>query len=249
MTGDDHAPGTVARTVRRVVVWIIVVAFALAAIGGITVLVGGRLDDTGYRVLGTTSLVGAFSLAVLCCLTLVGRRAQLFGLIGAAIAVATAVCSLVLVWAPWSWDLWSDMYRMLWTGVVLTSASALASLLLMLADRRRTVVRIGLLLTLALFAIVTAMLIVQVWADELDWEVYPRVLGIFAILAALGAIVVPVLSILLPDDAGIARGDVSRELGRRLVAEAARRGITVEELVAPVLTAHPEAVAAPAEPQ
>ncbi len=121
--------------------------------------------------------------------------------------------------------------KLTWTGVALTVAFAFASLLLLLADREQAAVRIGLVITLVLFAIVLAMTIYIIWwAETIDSDVYGRVLGIFAILAALGAVVVPVVSLLLraprPNDR---LSEASRAM---LEAEAARRGITADEFVA-----------------
>lgn len=222
---------------RKVIVGIIIVSFGLAALGGIAVLLGGDLGPEAGRVLATTAVVGAFSVAVLCCAALAGRRLQVFGTIGAAVAIATAGLTIWLIWWQPGFSIPDVIWKLLWSGVTLTSAFALASLLLLLANRRRPAVRIGLAITLALFGIVVAMILGLIWfSDALDDNVYPRALGIFAILAALGAVVVPVLSLLMRDEgAAPAPVPISPETAARLSAEAARRGISVDELVAELL--------------
>jgi hypothetical protein len=120
--------------------------------------------------------------------------------------------------------------------VAASVAFSFASLLLLLADRRRTAVRVGLIVTLALFAIVFVMVIYPVWSDEYGGELYSRVLGIVSILAALGAIVLPVMSLLLrerPGPGGGEAGDASLSPASLalLRAEAAERGVTPDELV------------------
>ena len=244
---------TLAQRVRRIMVWVIVVSFGLAALSGIVVLLGGDLGETAARVIATTALVGAFSVAVLCCLSLVGRRLQVFGFVGAAASVLTLALCLVMLWGD---DLRFDdaVFRWLWTGVAATAAFSLASLLLLLADRRRAAVRIGLAITLALFAVVLALVWYLIWwSNTIDNEVFARVLGIAGILAALGGVVVPVLSLLLRDAsvgsagaasaavdaASLPMAQISPELAQRLAAEAARRGVSVDELVAPLLDAGP----------
>lgn len=235
---------------RRVIVAVIIVAFSVAAIAGIVVLLGGELGEPGGRVLLTTAAVGLFSTAVLCCTALVGRRLQAFGLIGAAVSVATLVVLLVFIWSDFpsgSW--WDDLAKILFTGVTATIALSLASLLLLLSDRRRPAVRWGLWITLGLFAVAVAMIWYLIWwSDTVQEDTYARVLGVVGILSALGAVVVPVMSLLLPD----ARSSelvapVTPELAHRLQAEAMRRGITVEQLVAPVL-GPAEPVFEPADP-
>lgn len=219
---------------RRTIVGIIIVSFGLAALGGIAVLLGGDLGPDAARVLGTTAVVGAYSVAVLCCTSLIGRRAQVVGFVGAAIAIVTACLTLVVIWST-SWPSGDTFWRVLWTGIVLTIALAFASLLLLLADRRQAAVRVGLVVTLGLFALVVVMVTIAIWVpDVASNEGYGRVVGIAAILAALGAIVVPVLSILLRD-AHENEPTLSPELQQRLIETARERGIAVDELVAPVL--------------
>ena len=225
--------------VRRAIVTLIIVAFSLAAIGGIVVLLGAKLGETAGRVIGTTALVGAFSVALLCCAALLGRPLQPVGMVGVVAAVAGAGLSIWMLWYDGPYGVVSDtLERATGTAVTAASAFALACLLLPLADRRRAPVRIGLWLTLALFAIVGGMIVYLIWASAtVDDEVYPRVLGVAAILAALGAVVVPVLSLLLPDAHGTA--GLSRAAISRIEAEAARRGMPPDDLVATLLPPGP----------
>lgn len=238
MTPDAAGPRRTASLLRRVIVAIIVVSFGLAALGGIVVLVSGSLDETSARVLGTTAVVGAFSVAVLCCAALAGRRLQAFGLVGAAVSV---VAALLVVWAIWSdGSIGDGFWNILWTTVAMTAAFSLASLLLLLADRRRAAVRVGLTVTLALFAIVLAMVVFLIWWPEsVDDEVFPRALGIAGILAALGAVVVPVISLLIRDRSSA--GGLAPASLARLDAEAARRGVSTERLVDDLLSSLPPA--------
>jgi hypothetical protein len=118
-------------------------------------------------------------------------------------------------------------------------------LLLLLSDRRRGAVRGGLWVTLGLFAVVLLMIWYLIWWGEtIHGDAFARTLGVVGILAALGAVVVPVMSLLLPDERGAGQrgttpsSHVSAELAQRLQTEASRRGITVDELVAPVFE-HP----------
>lgn len=230
---------------RRILVGVIVVSFGLAALGGILVLLGGDFGPAAGRVLGTTAAVGAFSVAVLCCAALVGRRLQILGAVGAAISIATAALSIFLIW--WDFDEWPPdvLWRLLSSGITLTAALALASLLLLLANRRRSAVRVGLWVTLALFAVVVVMVLYVIWfREDVDYDVFWRALGVVGILAALGAVVVPVLSLLLRDAASVGdaprapapeREGISPDAAARLRAEASLRGVTVDQLVADLL--------------
>lgn len=228
---------------RRVIVGVIIAAFGIAAVLGIVVLLGVEMGETTFRVLGTTAAIGSFSVGVLCCAALIGRRAQLFGIVG---VVVTALSAALVVWTIWVdvYEFWDAVFRVLWSGVAASSAFALASLLLLLSDRSRTAVRAGLWITLALIGVLLALTLYLIWASDVAWDDFGRLYGVVAILTALGAVVVPVMSLLMPDQHASA---LAHGLSERLVAAAKERGITVEELVAPVL-ARPEAVPAAEEP-
>jgi hypothetical protein len=238
MTSESR-PHTPVSLLRRVIVWVIVASFGLAALGGIIVLLGGSLGETAGKVLLTTATVGGFSVAVLCCAALLGRRLRVFGLTGVIVSLLTLAWSLLLIWGSSFIDFGDPTYKILWTGLALTAAFSLASLLLLLADRQRVAVRVGLWVTLGLFAVVLALTVYVIWAREIDSEVLPRVLGIAGILAALGAVVVPVLSLLLRDPGAPgaeASADASAHaIATRVRSAAAARGMTVEEFLADVV--------------
>ncbi|NLG63618.1 MAG: hypothetical protein GX539_15375 [Candidatus Cloacimonetes bacterium] len=227
----DQPARSTATLLRRIVVGLIIASFGLAAVLGIIVLLGFPLGDSTGRVLLTTAIVGLFSVGVLCCASLLGRRTQVFGIIG---AVVTALTGAFIVWMIWAdfFHFEDVFFRAMWTGVAASAGFALSSLLLLLVDRRRPVVRVTLWITLILIGLLFVLTMFSVWIPEFDWDNLIRVYGILAILVALGAIVVPVLSLLLPDTS---RAALPHELAERLVAEAAAQGITVEQLVAPVL--------------
>lgn len=252
MTDAAESNRPPASILRRVIVGIIIVSFGLAALGGIIVLLGAQLGDPAWKVLSTTALVGAFSVAVLCCASLLGRRLQIVGLVGAGVAIVAAILSLVALWGQPSWET-TFFWDLLWTMVAATVGLSFACLLLLLADRRQRLVRIGLIVTLALFLVVFVLVVYPLWTDDYyGGEVYSRVLGIASILAALGAIVVPVLSLLLRDRSGAAAeprpGALSASTIARIEAEAARRGVTPDELVADLIWTAPTGPDASATP-
>ncbi|GAA1705254.1 hypothetical protein GCM10009808_24020 [Microbacterium sediminicola] len=224
---------TIYSRVRTALVVVIVVSYSIAAVAGILVLLGGSEGEFVWKILSTTAIVGAFSVATLACVALWGRAAQLFGAIGVAVTVASAALAITLVWLDR--DAGETVSRLLVTGILLSAAWALASLLLLLVTRQRPAVRWGLVATLAVIAVMTLIAVLGVWWDDLSgWEDYPRILGVFGILAALGVVVVPVLALLMPDTPRESAG-LPPALAAQLTAAAARRGITVDELVAPVL--------------
>ncbi|MGC3020429.1 MULTISPECIES: hypothetical protein [unclassified Brevibacterium] len=193
-------------------------AFSLAAAGGIIVLLGDMESEATYRVIGTTALTGAVSVAAFCGATLLGRRSQWFGIVTIGLSVITMALCLWFLWGdPYRWDgPWSEtdglsigdiISQVLASSVLLTAVAAVSSLILLLTARTR-LVRIGLPITLGFLVLGTCLVLMMIWVEaawELEW--LTRLNGIVWILAALGVVIVPLTSLLLragakPADAG-----------------------------------------------
>lgn len=237
-----------AQRVRRWVVIMIIASFSIAAIAGIIVLFGDVNSDPAYQVLASTALIGVFSVAVFCGVVLVGQRWQTFGWVTVTVALLTLLWCLRLVWGEPSWD--EPTVEVTATACTLTAALAVSSLLLLLAEHRIRAVRIGLFVTLALIGVGVVMILLPIWGlalDDFDW--YLRSAGVIWILAALGIVVLPVLSIALkntqtaPAEAAPTR--LSPAAVHHIEAVAQREGISPDELIARVLPSGTEAT----EPQ
>lgn len=212
---------------RRVIVWIIVVSFSLAAIAGILVLLGATLGETAYRVLSTTSVVGGYSVLALCCAALFGHRLQIVGIAGLAVVVLALALALTMIWTPDIWQ-WSDAWRWLVSSIVISVATALVCLLLLLAESGIRAVGVSLWVTVGLVVVLVVCILLPVWGMQTG-DFYTRSVGILSILTALGAILVPVLALVLRSTR--ARAAVPAAAVRILADEAARRGVTIEQLV------------------
>lgn len=182
--------------IRRWIVGVIIVSFAIAALGGIAVLLSGAFNETAGKVLGTTALTGLFSVAALCGVALFGRRAQWFGWVTVGIAIITLGRILWLIWAEPNWADYS--YEWTFTFCILSAASAVAALLLLLSDHSRSLVRVLLYVTLGLIALGVLLSILALWrVIPNDSDSFWRGTGVVWILAALGVVVLPVMSLLL----------------------------------------------------
>lgn len=200
------------RILRRTIAIIIVVAFSLAAAGGIIVLLGDIDSDVTYKVIGTTALTGAISVAAFCGATLIGRRTQWFGIVTIGMAAVTMALSLWFLWGdpyadPENYELAEVLFQALSSFILVTAVASISTLILLLVPRSR-VVRIGLPITLCLLALGTCLVLITIWVDsawELEW--LTRLNGIVWILAALGVVVVPLTSLLLKAGAKPAGAD------------------------------------------
>ena len=255
--GHPAAPPELARTLRRVVVIAIIASFGIAALAGIAVLLGGMRSDAAGQVLATTSLTGVLSVAVLCGAALLGKRAQAFGWVAIAVSLVMLGRSLWLIWGDPDWS--DHSFRLTLTMAILTAACAVASLLLLLVEHERRAVRVSLFATLALMALGVLLSLALVWevgreysspGHDAFYERLWQTAGIVWILAALGIVVVPVVSLLLrdstasaataaqaanaalaPASAPGAAPQLSAESRRRLADAAQAAGITPDELV------------------
>ncbi|WP_449281573.1 hypothetical protein [Leucobacter sp.] len=247
-------PKPVAQRIRRWIVVVIVASFAIAAAAGIAVLLGGATSGPATKVLSTTALIGIFSVAALCGAALIGRRVQWFGWIAVGIAVVTLARLLWMIWIEPEWD--EGAFKLTITLVILTGACSIASLLLLLVTHDRRPVRSALFATLAMLAAGVLLTLVLLWELVGDYpDGYLQATGIVWILAALGIVVLPVMSLLLrspgttaPHGPGAAGGggpltdqgpradadpvhDLSRNSLERIAAAARAEGLSPDELV------------------
>lgn len=243
-TVSPTAAPSFAQRIRRWVVILIVASFSIAAVAGIIVLFGDVNSEPAYQVLASTAFIGVFSVAVFCGVVLVGKRWQTFGWVTVTVAILTLLWCLRLVWGEPSWD--EPTVEVTVTACTLSAALSVSSLLLLLAEHRIRAVRLGLFVTLALIGVGVVMVLMPIWGLELDdFDWYIRAGGVIWILAALGIVVLPVLSIALkntqtlPADAAVAR--LSPASVHHIEAVAQRAGITPDELIAHVLPSDTEA--------
>ncbi|KQX06741.1 hypothetical protein ASC59_02590 [Leifsonia sp. Root1293] len=238
---------------RRIAVIIIVVSFSITALVGIVSLLVGNLGDLQWRILGTTSIVGTFSVLALCHLAVVAGAYRWIAAAGLAVSGVALLIGLGMIWAPDDWMFRSTLgWQSLGITAVLAVSTAHANLLLILGRRRRPVVRIGLWVTIGLIALLATLLVLEIateWGISSDG--FTRLIGTVAILDVLGTVVVPVLAIFLHDDAVSAVApdapsesavvQVSPATADRLDALRAGRGISRERLVEELVAAADEA--------
>ena len=256
---NPHAPRGSVRILRRTIAIIIVVTFSLAAAGGIIVLLGDVESDATYKVIATTALTGAISVAAFCGATLVGRRAQWFGIATIGMSAVTMALSLWFLWGdPYAdsehYERAEALFQLLSSFALVTAVASISSLILLLVPRSR-VVRIGLPITLGLLALGTSLVLITIWVESAwEFEWLPRLNGIVWILAALGVVIVPLTSLLLragskpvdADEPGVTSTGSTQPSPRlspamleRVDAAARAEGITADELIDRLLSAEP----------
>lgn len=234
---DERPARTSTAPVRRIVVWLTIGSFSIAALMGIVALLGGgAFGRREGQVLLTTLVVGVTSVAMLCYLATAGSRFQTVGVVGGVVVLVPATQALLLVWDEGSWDT-EAFFKVFSTG--LTVAATLAQLALLLAvagDRRR--LRWVLWPTVAL-AVGVAGVIITVILTEADSDLSARILGVMAILDVLGTLTTLALAIFgnrAADEPG-APVRIPHRLEAPLAAAASGSGRSRDEVVAEALDA------------
>ena len=226
------------RDLRKLVSATVIVSFSIAALMGVIALAsGGAFGDTEARVLATTVIVGIESVAVLCYLALAGHRYAVVGIAGAACsAVATGV-ALCLTWSDSLDGL--DVWRVFGVAVTLAASLAQASLLIALAEQRRSL-RPGLYATLLAIAVVAVMVVGPIATESGMSGAYWRWFGVIAILDVLGTVVVTALGFVRRAEPGprLALAGLTPVTEARLVEVAIELGTTPDRLVAEALNSY-----------
>ncbi|WP_226356903.1 hypothetical protein [Pseudonocardia sp. ICBG601] len=199
MTAPAASP---VRGARRAMIVAVVASLLVASLCGIVALLGGGFGDLQARIVATTLIVAAFGTSALCHLAVVTRAVRALGFAGLAASVVAAGAALWLVWGGdglFEGDGDGSVLKTLLVATIVAISLAHANLLLLLAERRRTVIRAGLGLTLAAIAVVATMLALPVITDGAvgDREWYWRWFGVAGIVDALGTIALPVLALVL----------------------------------------------------
>lgn len=220
----DRRAGSIGAA-RKGAIYGIIVSFSLAAIVGIIALLGGDFGETQGTIILTTLLMGATSITALCHLAIADRAMRVVGFVGLGASGVALVTGLVLIWRDWNAPGFDDWFTVFATAGVLAVSFAHANLILLLAGRRRRVIRIGVIVTLAMIAAVAIMIILPIVSEgEIpgygNEEWYWRLFGVVGILDVLGTVVVPVLAIFVKDAPAVAVVD-SAAVGAGLAPGAA----------------------------
>jgi hypothetical protein len=234
------------RGLRRIAVVAIIVSLSLTALVGIVTLLTATFGELQGKVVLTTLLVAAFSITALCHLAVVGRALRIVGWVGIGASGVALILGVVLIWGSWeNWnETWDDVLKAFATASVVAVSLAHANLLLLLAERRSPVLRTALFITVGLIGLLALLIILPIVTEgEIpgqNGELYFRVLGVVAILDALGTIVLPVINRVTRGSAHGLGVRLGPDAAGKVVRLASARGLTPDEFVELVVTALPE---------
>ncbi len=175
------------KDLRKLVIWLVVGSFSVAALMGIVALLGGgSFGETEAHVLLTTVIVGVESIAALCYLAVAGRPTAIVGIIGGLVSLVPFGLALVLTWGGFDGE--GSVLETFGVGVTVAASIAQACLLLALAGRKK--LDWMLLATLVSIAVVAGMITLAI-VDATDLgDDFWRTFGVVAILDVLGTVVI-----------------------------------------------------------
>jgi hypothetical protein len=209
------------------------------------------MNETVGKILGTTAVVGLASVSILCHLAIVGRAIRVIGFVGIAASIVAFITTMVMIWTSWgdNWEAQNQWGKALLLSALLAGFLAQANLLLLLSTRKHPIIRYALLATfVAISAVYVSVALLSLTDGHIadGWnEGFGRMVGVFAILDALGTVLSPVLGLVLkskePADLDVAAENVtisvaiSAEAAARLSTAAAKAQTSVEALAAKIL--------------
>jgi hypothetical protein len=227
-------------SLRRLIVTLTICSFSLAALLGIVALLGGgAIGETGWRVLGTTFVVGCSSVVVLCYLATGGSRFVRFGALGAGFDAVAVTTALAMLWGVDGSD--NDAVWKTCSVAVIGAVTLAQVCLLLVLTRRRTSLAPMVWATVALAAVLgCAISALVLGADAGDGTV--RFIGVVAILDVLGTVVAIALAVFGGDARPTLVGPVAvtldPALADRMRACAGRSGRSVDALTVEALEAY-----------
>jgi hypothetical protein len=191
--------GRIRPIMLRVVIGSLVVA---AVVGGVWIATA-NFGDTSWRLIGTAVLFTAFALFSWYDADVSSRRSTAFAVVSFGVSIYLFVAGMVKIWAParvvtdpWDYEPWSPFDGFGgWLVLVVIAPVALLHVHLVLATGARLryrVMAVVTAVTLVLVAMLAVLLTLPVLVTSLDpGEPYWRLVGVVAVLDALGTVLVP----------------------------------------------------------
>ncbi|MDQ3017093.1 MAG: hypothetical protein M3R25_10310 [Bacteroidota bacterium] len=166
-------------------------ALSISALIGIYIFLVGDFGETEGKILATTLSLGGFSLLGLACAASINKpKLRTFSKAGMIFSVIGLLLTISIIWEILDPD---DTWMTTVMFLILSFSFAHVSLLLLISPKTKGV-KIVLTATIVCIGIVAVMLIKTTFNEFNDGDFYLRLLGVFAILDALGTITTPILN-------------------------------------------------------
>ncbi|KQR66609.1 hypothetical protein [Frigoribacterium sp. Leaf172] len=183
--------------VRPVMLRVVIASLIVAAAVAIVSIATSTFGDTSWRLIATAAVFAAFALFAWYDAAISSARSSWFALVGFAVSVYLFVAGMAKIWIIQPLDHADTIFDGFFGWLILAAIArvALAHVHVVLATEARLrsrVITAVTRVTLALVAILAVMLSVPVLFSPLELDgAYWRVLGVVAVLDALGTVLIP----------------------------------------------------------
>jgi hypothetical protein len=189
--------------IRPIMLRVVIGSLVVAAVVAIVSIATANFGDTSWRLIGTAVLFTAFALFSWYDADVSSRRSTAFAVVSFGVSIYLFVAGMVKIWAParvvtdpWDYEPWSPFDGFGgWLVLVVIARVALLHVHLVLATGARLryrVMAVVTAVTLVLVAMLAVLLTLPVLVTSLDpGEPYWRLVGVVAVLDALGTVLVP----------------------------------------------------------
>ena len=210
--------------VRHLLPRIVVGALIAGALVAVYAVIIGRFDETCWRLIGTICLFVFFSLVSWYDADVSARRAPWFGAVSVVTSAYLLLVGLAKIWIPTTYDQTAPVWEpVAWFLLVAVTRLGLLHIHLVLNTQRRftgPIMSKVTVSTLVLVGLLTVGLSLPLIFTRTDFgEAYWRLMGVIAILDALGTILIPLTySLFGPKAAKVPTANASRQVANPLYA-------------------------------
>lgn len=183
--------------VRPVMLRVVIASLIAAAVVAIVSIATSSFGDTSWRLIGTAAVFAAFALFSWFDAAVSSARSTWFALVGFAVSVYLFVAGMAKIWltfpADYSDTVFDGFFGWLILAVIARIALVHVHLVLATEARLRSPLITGVTrVTLVLVALLALMLSLPVLFSPVDLDDrYWRVVGVIAVLDALGTVLIP----------------------------------------------------------
>lgn len=175
----------------RIALSILITSLFVSALIGITVILIGRFDETGMRILATAATLAGFSVVSLPSLFHLERGGyQNIALLGVLASFIVFVLVLLVIWGEGIFD--DEVYLKVLTTVGVIAFSINHILLMLIATPTKFVVLVCQRVTTLVITAVAVLILIVIWTGNIP-DGMVRIFAILGVLDALGTIVMPLL--------------------------------------------------------
>jgi hypothetical protein len=172
-----------------------IISLCIGALIGIVIFLFGSFGEIEVKILGTTLIIGGYSLLGLCCSALYEKKhGNIFALLGIISALLGFIWFVGLIWSGYDFIDFDNTLELILTFIIVPVSLAQSSLILLINSDNK-MGKMTVWATIFFIIILTLMLLIAVWNIDFDFgDFYFRLLGVVGILDVLGTIVSPILN-------------------------------------------------------